>query len=621
MSIRFAYSLFEAGRYAEALHECEMALRTDRNNFDGVFLQGVTLAQLGDFAKARTVLKRAIKLKPDSLMAQTNLAGVFIATGDPESAAARLRAACALSPDDRNVLSNLASCLMILGQNEEAETYLQKLIALGASDPITRLNLSTVLRQRGDFIGATEQARAALAAGGQNPDAHLALGEALIGAERYEEALEPLDHAQSLDPTLRQAAVSKSNALRKLGRNEEAIACCTKTLDLHPDFADAWCARGLSRHDMNAFDQAIADFNRAIELNRNVAAFHYNLGVTYEYIGDPRTAISFYERALRLEPNFKSARGNLYMCLLISGDFERGWEAMEWRKKGDPAIGARQFPCPVWLGGKSLKGKTILIHWEQGLGDTIQFCRYIYALAAQGADVCFLPQAALGRLLKSLPARILTEADIPVCDFHCPLMSLPLALKTRLDSIPDTIPYLDSEPDLVETWRRVLENRLPPENLRVGIVWRGSGAGTLLGKSIPLRDLATSLQSPGVSLISLQKNDGAEELLDASGILDLGEGFDSGKDAFVDTAAVMKSLDVVITVDTSVAHLAGALGVPVWVLLKRVPDWRWLFNRDDSPWYPHMRLFRQEAINDWASAIEKARLALQNLLRSARQSS
>jgi hypothetical protein len=282
---------------------------------------------------------------------------------------------------------------------------------------------------------------------------------------------------------------------------------------------------------------------------------------------------------------------------------------------GNPA---RQFSATRWSGSQPLEGKTLLVHAEQGLGDVIQFCRYLPLLAAQGASVVFEVMPSLTRLLHTLPSaiRLIGRGEpLPPVDYYCPLLSLPLALNTRLDTIPAQVPYLAAESERVAHW---LERLRALPGLRVGIAWQGNLEVEKLiwarGRSIPLTFLEPLAHLPGVQLISLQKGPGTEQLRDVpfgGRIVDLGVELDRGPDAFLDTAAVMAGLDLVISSDTSVAHLAGALGRPVWVMLAASPEWRWGLERRDSPWYPTMRLFRQTADRDWTVVVAAIVDALQ----------
>jgi hypothetical protein len=295
---------------------------------------------------------------------------------------------------------------------------------------------------------------------------------------------------------------------------------------------------------------------------------------------------------------------NRAIAALLTGDFATGWPDYEYRL--DEKNGAkRKFIAhrPVW-GGECIERKRLIVYEEQGLGDIIQFSRYLNRLSEMGADVTFLVRPSVHRLLRPFTTAVrLVEKQPPGerFDVQCALLSLPGAFRTTVNTIPSDVPYLTAEEALVAKWRQ----QIGMQGLKIGIAWQGNPAGRIdRGRSIPLRCFRPLLETPNVRLISLQKTHGLEQLADLPAgmrVESLGEEFDSGPDAFIDTAAVMASLDLIVTSDTSVAHLAGALGRPVWVGLKWAPEWRWLLDRSDSPWYPTMKLFRQPKREDWDS--------------------
>ena len=314
-----------------------------------------------------------------------------------------------------------------------------------------------------------------------------------------------------------------------------------------------------------------------------------------------------FRRALELKPGFAGAHGNLSHVMLLKGDFEQGWMEYEWRWESDQLL-KREFREPRWM-GEPLAGRTILLHAEQGLGDTFQFIRYAALLKGRGAKVIVECQRAMVKLLArcgAIDQVVATGDELPSFDVHSPLLSVPGIIGTTLENIPADVPYLFADPDLVDDWRERLKGL---SGFRVGINWQGrEGQGTFRLRDIPIECFAPIAQLPGVRLISLQKGEGRKELAGAGfPIFDPGEDVDTAHGGFMDTAAIMKNLDLVITSDTSVPHLAGALGVPVWLALPFVPDWRWLLDRSDSPWYPTMRLFRQRRPGDWAGCLGKCR--------------
>ena len=371
-----------------------------------------------------------------------------------------------------------------------------------------------------------------------------------------------------------------------------------------------------------ACDEALEGFIESAALAGDVADTHTNMGVVFKSIGDYRQAARSFDRALSLKRGDPTASFELGFLHLTLGDFRKGWQLYEARFRVPAlAIPERNFAAARWKAPMPLAGKRLLVHAEQGLGDTIQFARYLPLLVEKGAAVVFEVMPQLKALMSSLSGAVLTRArgeSLPPVDYHCPLVSLPLEFGTQLTNIPNSVPYLAADPARVASWANRLQG-LP--GLRVGIAWQGNVQVERLiwarGRSIPLTALAPLAGVADVSLVSLQKGAGAAQLREVSfreRILDLDGELDIGSDAFVDTAAVMAGLDLVITSDTSIAHLAGALGRPVWVALNASADWRWLLKRTDSPWYPTMRLFRQsDRASGWDTVAAELVSALTSL--------
>ena len=375
--------------------------------------------------------------------------------------------------------------------------------------------------------------------------------------------------------------------------------------------------RGIALKATGRLTEALGSFIRSSVLN-GTAHSHINIGIVLKILGRHREAAASFDRALTLDPTDSAARFALAFLYLSLGEFALGWPLYEARFDV-PAFGnpRRRFDVPRWHGSEPLAGRALLVHAEQGLGDVMQFCRYLPLLAAQGATIVFEVMPSLKALLRTLPGamHIIGRGEpIPAVDYYCPLLSLPHALNTRVDTIPAQVPYLAAEPERVARWQERLRTL---RGLRVGLAWQGNPKAEEFvwarGRSLPLAALESLAQLPGVSLVSLQKGPGCEQLARvpfADRIVELGSDLDAGPDAFLDTAAVMASLDLVVSCDTAIVHLAGALGRPVWTALSLSPEWRWLLARNDSPWYPTMRLFRQSTDGDWGAVVTALARAL-----------
>jgi tetratricopeptide (TPR) repeat protein len=472
-------------------------------------------------------------------------------------------------------------------------------------------------------------------------------GTELLRSGRFEDVLATLDRALQLKVDDLGLLADRITTLVKLGRYAEALTACARLLSLAPGSADVWNLRGtihdaLGRHpegladyeralalrpgfpealsnrahDLRIFaryDEALEDYGRALEAMPGLAEAWIGRGNLFQECNRDEDALANYRRALELNPDLADAHVNEGFCRLRMGDFKLGWEKHEWRWKVRGLYsGAREFAQPKWQGTENLAGKAILLHAEQGFGDSIQFVRYVPLVAATGAAVFVEVPDELVSLVSGLSgvSRVVTRAQrLPPIDFHCPLLSLPAAFGTALSTIPASVPYLEAPADRVRRWRTRLGQT---KKLRIGLAWSGNATHRNdQNRSIALARLAPLLPLPGAEFLSLQKGIRPEDaaVMKDLPITDIAGEFGD----FADTAAVVSLVDLVIAVDTSVAHLAGALGRPIWILLPFSADWRWLQSRKDSPWYPTARLFRQPAIGDWEGVIRNVKKELAKL--------
>jgi len=434
-------------------------------------------------------------------------------------------------------------------------------------------------------------------------------GRILRNAKRFEEALAAFERARAAAPDHLDLLNDLGLVLRDLKRPVEALAAFDRALQLKPDFAEALSNRGLILQELDRFDEALVAYDRSLQLRSDLADTHANRGNALQELARHDEALVSYRRALEIKPGYEAVYLNESLSRLVSGDLSGGWPKYEWRwQNNSEAPPERQFSEPLWLGKEPLAGKTILIYAEQGLGDTIQFCRYARPLADRGATVLLRVQPPLVPLLQGLDgvARLLSADEPPPrFDVHCPLLSLPLAFDTSLQTIPSGGAYIrPSGPrfaERLEAW----QTRLGPKGKpRVGLVWSGNiHHKNDRNRSIPLQAFArrVSAQARFISLQNEIREADATVLKERGDI----EWFGPELVDFAETAALVAQLDLVISVDTSVAHLAAAMGKPVWLLLPLNPDWRWLLGREDSPWYETMRLFRQSRRGEWRDVIAR----------------
>lgn len=486
------------------------------------------------------------------------------------------------------------------GAYEEAERLLRAALAVNPGSAPALANLGLVLRRLGRFEEALASIDAALGLAPNDAQAHNSRGNALLELSRPEEALGSFEAALAQNRQLPEALNNRGSALRRLKRFEAALASYDEALALRPRHVGTLNNRGVALQDLKRAREAIESYEAALAIDpKNVEAL-INRGLAWLDLERPQEAALSFEQALKIDPEDADAHYNLGWCALLVGDFERGWREYGWRWRRRGAARPRlEASFPVWR-GESLEGRSIVVFEEQGFGDVLLAARFLPLLCATGARVTFLVSAALHRLLCGLSQNVALVDALPPdarFDFQSALMSLPGACK----ALPPLPPYLRAEPQLVDKWR----GRIGAQGFKIGVCWQGDPASQNdVERFAPLEHFAPLATLPGVRLISLQKRHGLDQLEALRGRIDVEtlEDFDDGPDAFIDTAAVMLCLDMIVTVDTSIAHLAGALGRPTLVALKFSPDWRWGLERADCLWYPATRLFRQNPGRDWDEA-------------------
>ena len=542
-----------------------------RDDVAALFDQALALFRGGRLAEAKRIARRILAEQPKHAQALHLLGVALSQQGNHAEGLRFIDAAMQVEGQSASIYNSRGNILVALQRLDEAVASYDKAIAL-----------------KSDFV-----------------EPLCNRGGALQELKRFDAALASYDQAIALKPNSAEAFCNRGLALQELKRFDEALANYDKAIALTPDYAEAFCSRGAALQALKRLDEAMASYDKAIALKSDYADAFCNRGAALQELKRLDQAMVSYDRAIALKPDHADGYRNRALASLLMGRYHEGWTDNEWRWK------AKDFPskrpnveASTWQ-GEDLSGRHLLVFSEQGLGDVIQFVRYLPLLAERKCKITLLAPAKMLPLLRLLSEQIEVVSElrgVESFDFQIPLMSLPLAFNTRLETIPSKIPYLFASPERVKVW----EERLPKSQVpRVGIGWAGNPIfrGDKL-RSIGLPRLLPLLSIPQVQFISLQKDlrSGDEQLLrHHPQVIHLGDTLDD----FAETAAVMSLLDLIISSDTAPVHLAGALGRPVWVLLQYVPDWRWLLDRDDSPWYPSARLFRQPAAGDWDSVVAK----------------
>jgi tetratricopeptide (TPR) repeat protein len=546
--------------------------------------QAIALHRQGRFAHAQKAYEKILKLQPRHFDALHLLGVIAAQTNDPLRALKLIGKAIDLNPRSADAFCNQGSAFRALDQFDAALRSYDQAVAI-----------------QPDYV-----------------EVHRCRGLALRDLGRLDEALRSCDRAIELRPSYAVAYCSRGKILQALGRNDAALVSHDRAIALDPNLAEAHNERGIVLRELGDRDAALASFERALAAQPDYAHAHVNRGNVYLDLYRLDEALDSYGRAIALKSDLAEARANRASIFLVRGNFEQGWADYEWRWRVKDQSIIRQLPNfsqPAWSGKAPLAGKSILLIAAQGLGDTLQFCRYATPVSAMGAKVILRVQPPLVALMQTLGgvSAVYAEEDpLPAFDTYCRLTALPLAFRTTLSTIPAAIPYLRSSPQRELHWRHKLGERT---KMRVGLTWSGlfrpnerEGWSVLNHRIIPLTKLAR-LKHSAIEFHSLQKGQPAEselQHLQATG-WDGPELIDHSTELhdFADTAALVAQLDLVISVDTSTAHLAGALGKPVWVLLCHDSCWRWLIERPDSPWYPTAKLYRQDRPGEWDSVVAK----------------
>ena len=574
---------------------------------------GNVLRDLGRLDEAIASYRKALSIQPDFAIAYSNLGNALRDAKRPAEAVEAYQQSIRLNPNFAETHSNLGNALSDLGRLDEAISAYRRAIQILPAFPAAQSNLGAALQRSGRAEEAVAAFQRAIELAPDYAEAHNNLGHCLELSGRLDEAMNEYVRAIQLKPNLAGAYCNLGNVLLAKKRIDDAIAALRTAIRLEPDMPEGHSNLGNALSDKGYIDEALAEYRLALKLKPQYADALSNMASALIERGSFDEPEKLLRQAIECEPNFPDAHWNLALFLLLHGDFAHGWPEYEWRWKVRGMVPPPRLSQPQW-DGQPIDGKTILLHTEQGYGDAIQFIRYASLVKSRGANVILKCPPDLKRLFGTVEGIDLIQTPdepSPPFDVHCPLLSLPQIFKTDLNSIPASpMPYLRPDPTDVEAWRTRLESE---KKRRIGLVWAGDPAPERdASRSIVLCNFAPLAEIKDATIYSLQKGEGARHIspTDVS-LVD----FTPDLKDFADTAAFIANLDLVIAVDTSVAHVAAAIGKPVWLLLPFSPDWRWLLNRPDSPWYPTMRLFRQKTYGDWTEVIQRVAIGLKEMPR------
>ena len=520
-----------------------------------------------------------------------------------------------LNPKSTKALSGLGTLKLQQEQDNEAIELLTSSLSIDPNQPTALSNLGVAFSNIEEYQNAIDQYRKAIQLKPKYAEALHNLGNCLRSVGEFDEALKCYHDAVKIKPNYHLAFNNRGLLLQSLGHANEALADFDRAIKINSQFIEAILNKADCLKEMNLHEDALKYYDKAIDLRPDDPLIPNKKGVALKELGRLEDAITHYNKAISIDNEYAPAYWNKSIIKILQGNFIEGWKLYEWRWKWRAFLGeeVRSFKEAAWLGQFPIQNKILLIHAEQGLGDTIQFCRYLKILNEQGASIIFEVNSLLFTLIKTIEANnllIIKQGDpLPPFDCHCSLFSLPFALNTTLSTIPAETPYLSINQLKNRRWQKKLGIK---KRLRVGIAWSGSKThNNDKNRSIPL-DALRSLLELNVDFFVLQKDISKEDSIVISSITNLYCYVDEIDD-FSDTAALMQEMDLIISVDTSVAHLAGALAKDLWLLLPYMPDYRWLLNRDDSPWYASAKLFRQPQIGDWAAVIDLLLISIKKL--------
>ena len=577
-------------------------LQNSQFDISRLFEQAIQHHQVGQLEQAKRKYQEILDTNPQHADSSHLLGLVEYQYGNYVKAIEHIQQAVLISPEQPVFLNNLGNVLKEMGELDRSVQAYQQALEVAPDDAEIHNNLGVTLKEMGELDRSVQAYQQALEINPQYAEAHNNLGNVLKEMDRLDESIHAYQQALKINPQYAEVYNNMGNVLKEMDRLDESLHAYQQALKINPQFVEGYYNIGVFFQEQRKVKESAQAYQKAIQIQPDYVEAHINLGVVLREQVRLKESIQAHQKAIQIQPDYEEAHINLAITFLLQGQLTAGWREFEWRRSRK-----RDFKRPLW-DGTPLNGKSILIYAEQGFGDTIQFVRYIDLLPDANTIIIVVCQPELKTLFKSInriDTLVTKGEDIPDSDVHVPLLSLPYMFNTTLDTIPARIPYLylNSEADSVLH----LDDS---HDLKIGIVWAGRPThANDNNRSIDLKWFKCLLDIRNCEFFSLQVGERREDIKQHGchhTIKDLGEQFTD----FHHTASAILQLDLVISVDTAVAHLAGALGKAIWTLLPFVPDWRWMLDRSDSPWYPSMTLFRQKEIGDWSPVFEQLRLAL-----------
>lgn len=599
-----ALTYYQSGNLKDAESVCLNILEIQPDNGYIIYLAGLIYSQLKNYPSAIDFLIKAATLNPCNSDVYYNLGNALQGGRRYDEALVSYRRSLDLNPGNADAYNNLGTILLQQGELDEAITNYQRAISLSSDNGLIYNNLGNAFRAKGNHDGAVRCYQQAINRLPDSCDVYNNMGNVCIDKKEFRLALDYYEAALKCGSDNALTYYNMANAFKDLQDYEQAEKNYQKALHVDPDFIEAYYNLGNVQRFMGKYDAAINNYEETLRRKQNYFEAYNNLGVAFKEKGDIKSAIASYQKAVMINPNIAETQWNLSLAYLLNGDFEEGWKRYEWRwQKGDYASYKRNFSQPQWE-GEDISGKVLYLHAEQGYGDAIQFVRYAGLIAQEGTRVILEAPKNLARLfltVKGVDQIVTRSDDIPDFDFHCPLLSLPGVFGTIMETVPARVPYIYADPEIQKIWHEKLLKH--EAKFKVGLIWSGNPEHKNdRNRSVAFDYLIPLFCLQRIVFFSLQKGETAKEVTNLPEGLHIIDYADELND-FADTAGLIMNLDLIITVDTAAAHLAGALGKPVWTMLPYAPDWRWLLGREDSIWYPTVKLFRQPKPGDWASVV------------------